>query len=333
MYYDTGIQPLSTGQMRKLMSGGAVRMKMGNHTPVKLSKAQMKKMHSNNAKGKATTIMFDPYQMQMHGSGMFDFLDPNKNGVAQAFQPVAEAFQPGGRGEQLGKEVAKELIYKGIPGATGALAGAAGAAMQPGNPLTPILFGVAGERAGEELAKEVGRQTGYGMRRRKGRGFFEDIRPATDYLRPVGDAAVERAVREIRGSGFFEDIRPATDYLRPVGDAAVERAVREIRGSGVRRRSGKGMFSDIKKGAAKALHVAQSNPVVGKIASKVMDKIPAGAKALGKYAQSEYGIQGGEQLGEMAGTMLRGEIKRRTGLGMRRRGGALRVAGSGMDYC
>jgi hypothetical protein len=92
------------------------------------------------------------------------------------------------------------------------------------------------------------------------------------------------------------------------------------------------MFSDIKKGAAKALHVAQTNPLVGKIASKVMDKIPAGAKVLGKYAQSEYGIQGGEKLGEMAGTMLRGEIKSRTGLGMRR-GGALRVAGSGMDYC
>jgi hypothetical protein len=75
--------------------------------------------------------------------------------------------------------------------------------------------------------------------------------------------------------------------------------------------------------------VAQTNPVVGKIASRVMDKIPRGAKALGKYAQEEYGVQGGEQLGEMAGVALRSEIKRRTGLGLK--GAALRVAGSGMD--
>jgi hypothetical protein len=91
----------------------------------------------------------------------------------QTFEPVSSVFRPGAEAEQLGKEVAKELIYKGIPGATGALAGTAGAMLQPGNPLTPVLFGVAGERAGEELAKEVGRQTGYGVRRR-GKGLMSD---------------------------------------------------------------------------------------------------------------------------------------------------------------
>jgi hypothetical protein len=104
------------------------------------------------------------------GKGFFEDLGRS---FQQTFEPVKEVFLPGGSGERLGKEVAKELIYKGIPGATGALAGTAGAMLQPGNPLTPVLFGVAGERAGEELAKEVGRQTGYGMKRR-GKGLMSD---------------------------------------------------------------------------------------------------------------------------------------------------------------
>jgi hypothetical protein len=104
------------------------------------------------------------------GKGFFEDLGRN---ITQTFQPVSDVFRPGAEAEQLGKEVARELIYKGIPGATGALAGSAGALLQPGNPLTPVLFGVAGERAGEELAKEVGRQTGYGVRRR-GKGLMSD---------------------------------------------------------------------------------------------------------------------------------------------------------------
>jgi hypothetical protein len=104
------------------------------------------------------------------GKGFFEDLGRS---FQQTFEPVSSVFRPGAEAEQLGKEVAKELIYKGIPGATGALAGTAGAMLQPGNPLTPVLFGVAGERAGEELAKEVGRQTGYGMKRR-GKGLMSD---------------------------------------------------------------------------------------------------------------------------------------------------------------
>ena len=107
----------------------------------------------------------------------------------------------------------------------------------------------------------------------------------------------------------------------------MDKSVEKIKGLGIRRRKGKGLFSEIKKGAAKALHVAQTNPVVKKVATKVLDKIPAGARALGRYAGQEMGVAGGEQLGEMAGVALRQEIKKRTGLGV---GGALRVAGSGM---
>jgi hypothetical protein len=124
------------------------------------------------------------------GKGFFEDLGRN---ITQTFQPVKEVFLPGGSGEQVGKEIAKELIYKGIPGTTGALAGTAGAMLQPGNPLTPILFGVAGERAGEELAKEVGRQTGYGMKR-KGKGLMsEAFAMAKSQGKRVAKSAISKA--------------------------------------------------------------------------------------------------------------------------------------------
>jgi hypothetical protein len=125
---------------------------------------------------------------RQRGQGVFDDIGRS---FQQTFAPVADVFRPGGSGEQLGKEVAKELIYKGIPGTTGALAGAAGAALQPGNPLTPILFGVAGERAGEELAKEVGRQTGYG----RGRGLMQD---AFAMAKSKGKAMAKQAVSKAK---------------------------------------------------------------------------------------------------------------------------------------
>jgi hypothetical protein len=54
------------------------------------------------------------------GKGFFEDLGRS---FQQTFEPVSSVFRPGAEAEQLGKEVAKELIYKGIPGATGALAG------------------------------------------------------------------------------------------------------------------------------------------------------------------------------------------------------------------
>jgi hypothetical protein len=124
------------------------------------------------------------------GKGFFEDLGRN---ISQTFQPVSDVFRPGAEAEQVGKEIAKELIYKGIPGATGALAGSAGAMLQPGNPLTPVLFGVAGQRAGEELAKEVGRQTGYGMKRR-GKGLMSDaFAMAKSQGKRVAKSAISKA--------------------------------------------------------------------------------------------------------------------------------------------
>ena len=82
--------------------------------------------------------------------------DPNKNGVA-------ETFRPGGPAEDFGKQVASELIHQGIPITVSTLAAAAATAAQPGNPLSPMLAGYAGQKAGEALAGYVGDQTGYGV--------------------------------------------------------------------------------------------------------------------------------------------------------------------------
>ena len=125
---------------------------------------------------------------RQRGQGLFEDIGRS---FKQTFAPVADVFRPSGSGEQLGKEIAKELIYKGIPGTTGALAGTAGAMLQPGNPLTPILFGVAGERAGEELAKEVGRKTGYG----RGKGLMQD---AFAMAKSKGKAMAKQAVSKAK---------------------------------------------------------------------------------------------------------------------------------------
>jgi len=89
-------------------------------------------------------------------SDMKNAFDPNRNGVA-------DAFRPGGPAEQLGKQVASELIHQGIPATTEAIASAIALAAQPGNPVAPVLAGYAGKKGGEYLANYVGDQTGYGV--------------------------------------------------------------------------------------------------------------------------------------------------------------------------
>jgi hypothetical protein len=380
MYHTISISDLSKPQLSKLLKGKPVRVKLGDSQKINVSTEQKKKMMSAHKKGKGINLTFDPYQMRMHGSGMkgkgpFDWLDPNKNGVAQAFAPIAEpikeTFTP-----QLGRDIAKELIYKGIPIVGSTLGGIAGSEF---GPVGSMAGAFAGEQAGQATANKIGELSGLGVRRRgrpkkggalmvagykgkgdmpiytmdyrgpndprkmKGKGnFWEDIEPATTYLRPVGDALIDKTVEKIKGSGmrkmkgkgnFWEDISPATTYLRPVGDALVDKTVEKIKGSGMRKGGrqtqhglyGAGLLSSLKKGAAKALNLAQTNPVVGAVATQLLDQIPTAAKALGSYA-------GDEKLGSMAGHMVRAGIKAKTGLGLKKKGrkkkgGALMVAG------
>jgi len=71
MYHEIGIQRLSENQLSKLRNGHSVRIKLGNHHKIALSVQQLKKLHKAAQKNAATTISFDPYQMEKHGAGIF----------------------------------------------------------------------------------------------------------------------------------------------------------------------------------------------------------------------------------------------------------------------
>jgi len=71
MYHPVGIDKLSENQLSRLRNGHSVRVKLGHHHKVHLSVHQLKKLHTAHKHGKASTISFDPYQMEAHGSGLF----------------------------------------------------------------------------------------------------------------------------------------------------------------------------------------------------------------------------------------------------------------------
>lgn len=71
MYHPIGIQKLSENQLSRLRNGHPVRVKIGSHHKIHLSVPQLKKLHTAHKNGKASTITFDPYQKEAHGSGLF----------------------------------------------------------------------------------------------------------------------------------------------------------------------------------------------------------------------------------------------------------------------
>ena len=103
------------------------------------------------------------------GKGFFEDLGRN---ITQTFQPVADVFRPNAEAEQFGKQVASELIHKGLP-IVGSTLGGIGGTFATGGPLGGMAGSYAGERIGEELARETGRRTGYGMKRR-GKGLMSE---------------------------------------------------------------------------------------------------------------------------------------------------------------
>jgi len=90
------------------------------------------------------------------GKGFFEDLGRS---FQQTFEPVKAVFQPDAGAERFGKQVASELIHKGLPIA-GSTLGGIGGTFVTGGPLGGMAGSYAGERLGEELARETGRQTG-----------------------------------------------------------------------------------------------------------------------------------------------------------------------------
>jgi hypothetical protein len=73
MYSKIGISKLSHSQIGKLLNGRGIRVKSGDSHEIHLSAEQVKKLSKAQAKGAASTLVFDPYQRDNHdhlrGSG------------------------------------------------------------------------------------------------------------------------------------------------------------------------------------------------------------------------------------------------------------------------
>lgn len=159
MYTEAEIDKLSVGQLRKLLKGGAVRVRKcmsGSGMKMGLSKDQAKKLESSHKKGKMTTLSLDPYQQSMMKGSGFDPFGINRQ-IEQAFSPVTQYATT---------TLPSALIHEGLPIVGSSLGGAAGT--YAGGPYGGMAGSFAGGQAGKMLADQVGRQTGYGMKK-KGR--------------------------------------------------------------------------------------------------------------------------------------------------------------------
>ena len=86
MYYDVGIQKLSDNQLSKLRNGHPVRVKLGNHHKICLSIQQLKKLNKASKKGSASTVSFDPYQLEAHGSGILGDIGKKAKAFVQKYK-------------------------------------------------------------------------------------------------------------------------------------------------------------------------------------------------------------------------------------------------------
>ena len=100
--------------------------------------------------------------------GIFDFLDPAKNGTNNVFK----------------KTLPNTLIDEGIPLVTGAIGSVAGSAT--GNPLLGVVGSYAGKRAGQEASKRI--------RKAQGRGI-------ADLAMEIGQRVAKKAAKKLISYG------------------------------------------------------------------------------------------------------------------------------------
>ena len=111
----------------------------------------------------------------------------------------------------------------------------------------------------ESLLGEASPQPQMGGKGYRFGDFLNDIRPVTDFLRPLAEAGRDKGVEKIKGYGthmghpdyalfkkmrgkgyhfrdFLNDIRPVTDFLRPLAEAGRDKGVEKIKGYGMKGR-------------------------------------------------------------------------------------------------
>jgi len=294
MYSNADIDSLSVGQLRKLLKGGAVRVRCGSGMKLGLSMPQHKKLMSAHKKGKMMTVTLDPYQAQMHGQGLF-----------------------GDIGNFFSRTVPSALIHQGLPEAGSTLGGVAGSYY--GGPMGGIVGSEVGRMGGEKLAEETGRRTGYGVK--KGRGTrIEDQQFSLSDVAHTG--------RRLLGKGVpLEDQQFSISDVARTGKRLFGGKVHMKKGKGM-------MGDLVKMIAPKAKAIAKevATKMAKKAGRQALKELPMASERLGEMAGDYMGVQGGKDMGRMLGMMAEKEIASRTGLGMKKRGrpkkgGALMVAG------
>lgn len=118
MYYPISIHPISTHQVRKLITGLPTRIIHGHGMTIHVNADQHKKIMRAHTKGKAHTITFDPHQAEMHGSGLMGDLMrkavKHVKGVVKANIPKAEEFVRAeiAKHGQAGMKIAEHQLSK-----------------------------------------------------------------------------------------------------------------------------------------------------------------------------------------------------------------------------
>jgi hypothetical protein len=98
------------------------------------------------------------HHYHMGGQGMFDFLDPRKNGISNKISNVGKTIRDKMEEKGLNNRGAlntlKTVGHYAIPAATGTLGGLAGSAM--GGPMGGVAGSAAGSYAGDKINKKIG---------------------------------------------------------------------------------------------------------------------------------------------------------------------------------
>jgi len=109
MYTPVGIQQLSQSQIKKLLTGGRVRVKSGSALKVSMVQEHAKKLASASKKGAGMMIQLDPYAQDLNrehleGCGVgkkikagFKKVGQFVKGNKEAFRPLATSLKQAGR--------------------------------------------------------------------------------------------------------------------------------------------------------------------------------------------------------------------------------------------
>ena len=152
---------------------------------------------------------------ELYGYGLYS--DMKKAGKA-ALKKQISRYAP-----EVGRNLARAgADYIGIPGG---------------------MAGLAGQYAGQYAANRLNEAIGEGVRRKRrsrGKGIGlspEGLEEWKQITKNITLRDNKGKVMKIKGSGnFWGDIEPATTYLRPTGDALLDKTVEKIKGLGLKKR-------------------------------------------------------------------------------------------------